>query len=77
MVTIVLVTAPQTTEPALHEAHNVICIHKTCDYVLIDKHLHQGGIESPFLHYVRCNRGATGIEIIDNRDTIDTFSPQK
>ena len=26
---------------------------------------------------IRCNRGATGIEIIDNRDTIDTFNPHK
>jgi hypothetical protein len=40
--------------------------------------------ESPFLLYssctygaIRCNPGATGIEIIDNRDTIDTFSPHK
>jgi hypothetical protein len=34
-------------------------------------------LKSPFLLYIRCNRGATGIEIIDNRDTIDTFYPHK
>jgi len=34
-------------------------------------------LESPFLLYARCNGGATGIEFIDNRDTIDTFHPHK
>ena len=33
--------------------------------------------ESPFILYVRCNPGATGIEIIEFIDTIDTFNPDK
>jgi hypothetical protein len=33
--------------------------------------------ESPFLLYVWCNRGATGIEIVDRRDTIDNLHPHK
>ncbi len=55
-------------------SHSVAEFFTLAQWIRVSPFLHDAGCTSDA---IGCNRGETAIEIIDNRDSIDTFSPHK